>query len=154
VDTWILVSNRSQAKLLSADSAGGDWSVVIGFEHPAGRERSQEVRSDSAPGRMLKSKGEGTRSALEPRTWPKDVEAEHFARLLAEYLDAAVSKHEVEGIVLVAPPQFLGLLQDTVGRQTAKRVRTTIPKDLAMLDPAEIRQRLFDEIFPPPAKDR
>src|SRR5579871_5852085 len=104
---WILVSDASRGVLYSAEKRDDDWSLVKSFEHPEGRELSSEIRPSSPPGRMQKSKGSGARSAVEPHTWPKEADAERFAKLLASYLDEAVGKGEVASIVLVAPPHFL-----------------------------------------------
>src|SRR5207244_3473746 len=97
------------------------------------------------PGRMQQGKGfGGRRTSMEPRTWPKEAEAERFAELLAHYLEDATSTHAFDALVLVAPPHFLGMLQRTLARQTAKHLTATVDKDLAMFDAAEIRQRLIE----------
>jgi protein required for attachment to host cells len=149
VTTWILVSDTSRAKLFSAEKREDDWALVKDFEHPEGREFSQEIRPSSPPGRMQKSKGVGSRSSMEPHTWPKEAEAERFAEFVAHYLDEALAKRAFDALVLVAPPHFLGMLHGTLGKQTAKHLKATVDKDLAMFDFAEIRERLLDVAFPP-----
>jgi protein required for attachment to host cells len=149
VITWILVSDISRAKLFSAENREDDWALVKEFEHPEGREFSKDIRPSSPPGRMQKSKGVGARSAVEPRTWPKEAEAERFAEQLATYLDEALAKRAFEALVLVAPPHFLGMLHGTLGKQTAKHLKATVDKDLAMFDATEIRERLLNVTFPP-----
>jgi protein required for attachment to host cells len=149
VTTWILVSDVSRAVLFSTEKREDDWSLVKSFEYPEGRELSSEIRPSSPPGRMQKSKGSGARSAVEPHTWPKEADAERFAKLLASYLDEAISKGEFAALVLVAPPHFLGMLHGTLAGQTTKHLQATVHKDLVMFDAAEIRQRLIDEVFPP-----
>jgi protein required for attachment to host cells len=149
VTTWILVSDTSRAKLFSAENRADDWALVKDFEHPEGREFSKDIRPSSPPGRMQKSKGVGSRSAVEPHTWPKEAEAERFAEQLAKYLDEALGKRAFDALVLVAPPHFLGMLHGTLGKQTAKHLKATVDKDLAMFDSAEIRERLLDVAFPP-----
>ena len=145
---WILVSDASRGVLYSAEKRDDDWSLVKSFEHPEGRELSSEIRPSSPPGRMQKSKGSGARSAVEPHTWPKEADAERFAKLLASHLDEAVGKGEVASIVLVAPPHFLGILHGALAHQTVKHLQATVHKDLVMFDAAEIRKRLMDDVFP------
>jgi protein required for attachment to host cells len=147
--TWILVSDTSRAVLFSAEKREDDWSLVKSFEHPEGRELSSEIRPSSPPGRMQKSKGSGARSAVEPHTWPKEADAERFAKLLASYLDEAAGKGEFASLVLAAPPHFLGILHGTLAHQTVKHLQATVHNDLVNFDAAEIRQRLIDEVFPP-----
>jgi protein required for attachment to host cells len=145
---WILVSDTSRAKLLSAELREDDWSLVKDFEHPEGRELSKDIVS-SPPGRSHQSKVAGTqRTAMEPHTPAKEVEADRFAQLLANYLEQATAQRQFDYLVLVAPPHFLGKLHGTLGKQAAKHLRSTVDKDLAMLDAAELRRRLLDVVFP------
>ena len=147
---WILVSDASRAALFSAELREDEWSPVQTFDHPEGRESGREIGSTAAPGRMLKSKGPGGRhTALEARTSPKEVEAERFARQLGDYLEDAVARRQFDYLVLVAPPHFLGVLKGCLGPQATKHVRRAVDKDFSMLNAAEIRARLVDEVFPP-----
>jgi protein required for attachment to host cells len=149
MSAWILVSDASRAKLFSAELREDDWSLVQTFEHPEGREPGREIGPTAAPGRMLKSKGPGGRhTALEAHTSPKEAEAERFARQLAGYLEDAVARRQFDYLVLVAPPHFLGVLKGALGRQTTKHVRRAVDKDFSMLDAAEMRERLVDDVFP------
>ena len=81
---------------------------------------------------------------------PKQIEAERFAQRLGGYLEDAMARRQFDDLVLVAPPHFLGVLKGALGRQVAKHVRQAIDKDLSMLAAAEIRERLIDDVFPPP----
>ena len=146
---WILVSDSSRAKLLSAEVREDDWSVVEEFDHPEGRELSREIAPSSPPGRAQQSHATaGGRSSLSQHTSPKEAEAERFAHRLSKYLEEAIAARRFDYLVLVAPPHFLGLLKGTLGRQAAKHLRTTVDKDLSMLKVAELRQRLVDDVFP------
>lgn len=147
--TWILVADTGRAKLFSTELRENEWSLVNEFEHPEGREFSREISPSSPPGRMQQGKtAGGGHTAFEPRTTPKEAEADRFARHLAEYLEKATANRDFDYLVLVAPPHFLGILKGTLGRQAAKQLRTTVDKDLSMLAPAEIRERLLDVVFP------
>jgi protein required for attachment to host cells len=146
---WILVSDAGRGKLFSARRRDDEWTLVREFEHPEGRKPSREIDPSSPPGRMQESRGVGARrSAMEPTTSPKEVELERFAREIAGHLEASCGKDEFQSLVLVAPPHFLGVLHGTLGKSTARRLRTSIDKDLTMLIDEEIRERLLDEVFP------
>jgi len=148
--TWILVSDASRSKLFSAAKREDNWSLIKEFEHPEGRETSSQIRPSSPPGRRQKSDAQGAhRSSMEPHTWPKEAEAERFAKHLTSYLDHAAEKGELDVLVLVAPPHFLGMLHGALAAQTQKHLQTTVDKDLVMFDAAEIRERLLDIAFPP-----
>lgn len=146
---WTVVSNASGARVFSSEVREDDWSLVQAFEHPEGRELSSEISPSGPPGRMHQDSATGgRRTAMQPRTTPKEAEAERFAQHLGKYLDAAVAKRQVDYFVLVAPPHFLGILKEALGRQAAKHLRATVDKDLSTLDAAELRQRLIDTVFP------
>jgi protein required for attachment to host cells len=150
---WILVSDVSKANLYSTELRENEWSLVKAFEHPEGREPSREIEDRSPPGRGQQGGAQsgaqpGRRTSFEPRTWPKEAEAQRFAQQLGDYLEEAVAKRSFDYLVLVAPPHFLGTLKGTLGRQTAKHLRATIDKDLITLNATEVRQRLVDTVFP------
>jgi protein required for attachment to host cells len=145
---WILVSDASRSKLLTTELPEHPWTLVEAFEHPEGREASREIRPSSPPGRMLQSMAKGgRRSAMEPRTTPKEAEVERFAHELCQYLENAASRRQFDVLVLVAPPHFLGILQGALGRQSGKCLRASVNKDLSMFDAAELRKRLGDVVF-------
>jgi protein required for attachment to host cells len=146
---WILVSDASRANLYSAELREDEWSLVKAFEHLEGREMSREIEATSPPGRGQQGRAQGgRRTALEPRTWPKEAEAQRFAQHLSAYLEEAVASRSFDYLVLVAPPHFLGMLKGSLGRQAAKHLRATIDKDLSTLDATDLRRRLVDTVFP------
>lgn len=151
---WILVSDSSRAKLLSAELREDNWTLVEEFEHRESREMNRDIAT-SAPGRSHQSAVAGAqRTAMEPPTTPKQAEAQRFAQQLAGYLEKAIAARKFDYLVLAAPPHFLGTLNQTLGRQAAKQVRATVNKDLSMLDVAELRERLVDAVFPAGAKSQ
>jgi protein required for attachment to host cells len=146
---WTVVSDVSRARIFSTELREDDWSLVEEFEHPEGRELSREISPSGPPGRMQQDSATGgRRTAMQPRTSPKEAWAERFAQHLGKYLDAAIAKRQVDYLVLVAPPHFLGILKGSLGRQAAKHLRATVDKDLSTLDAAELRERLVDTVFP------
>ncbi len=147
--SWILVTDAGRARLFSTELRENAWNLVEEFEHTAGRETSCDIENTSPPGRMQQGDAQGgRRTALEPRTWPKEVEAEHFAQRLVEFLEAAIAKRDYDQLVLVAPPHFLGMLKKKLGQQSAKKLLVSIDKDLSKFPTAEIRERLVDAVFP------
>ncbi len=104
---WILVSDVSRASLFSAEVRENDWSLVQEFEHPEGRELNRDIRPSDAPGRMQQSTATGgRRTAMQPHTSPKEVEAERFVQQLGNHLEEALAKREFDYLVLVAPRTF------------------------------------------------
>ena len=146
---WILVGDTGHAQLFSAELREDAWTLVEKFENPAGCERSREISDDGPPGRAKQSAAPGApHAALEPRTSPKEAEAERFAQQLSTFFEEAIAKRRYDSLVLVAPPHFLGQLKKSLGRQAAKHLRATVDKDLSALDGVAARERLVDEVFP------
>ena len=124
MNTWILVTDASRARLFEAGLREVGWSLLEEFAHPEGRELSREIRPSSPPGRMQQNKSPGgRRTSVEPRTTPKEAETERFAQHLADRLDEATREHKLDNLVLVASPHFLGILKGKLDRQTAKHLR-------------------------------
>jgi protein required for attachment to host cells len=146
---WILIADSSRANLFTTELPEQSWALLEKFEHPEGGEPSREIEVSSPPGRMLQNKSlGGRRSAMEPRTTPKEAEAQRFAARLADYLETAIANRRFDDLVLVAPPHFLGVLHGALGAQAGKRLRATIDKDLSMLEASDVRQRLLTTVFP------
>jgi protein required for attachment to host cells len=146
---WILVADSSRAKLFTTELPEQPWTLLEAIDHPQGREPSREISPSSPPGRMLQNKSlGGRRSAMEPRTTPKEAESQRFAQALSNRLEAATAKRSFDDLVLVAPPHFLGVLHGALGPQAAKCLRATVDKDLSTLDAADVRERLLDVVFP------
>ena len=143
--TWILVADSSKARLFGTDSPTGAISEIDTFEHPAGRAHVRDLTTD-LPGRAFDSGGQG-RHAMEREVDPKAHEARVFAKTLAVRLDAAHARGELKHLVLVAPPDFLGLLRDALSTETRRVVELTLDKHLVKLDAADIRARLPDRLY-------
>lgn len=135
--TWILLSNASRARLLARQDTARSVSVIEELIHPASREKGMDLVSDR-PGRVQQSAGTHERSAMEPPTPPKEVEAERFARALAERLERGLNEHAFSRLVLVAPPHFLGLLRQQLGKEVAKCLVMSLDKDYTLVDLREL----------------
>ena len=154
--TWILVCDASRAHFYRED-AKGRYTPLESLDHVDSRARRQDLMAD-APGRKPNgnpggvsggggpgANGGGTymgRPGAAPDTDPKEVEAQKFARELAGRLEQALNQHDYDALVLVAPPQFLGLLKSTVSTQVAKHVVDTVDKDLSWLEAPQLKERL------------
>lgn len=146
---WILVSDTAKARLFSTELPEQPWTLVTEFEHPEGREPSREIRPSSPPGRMQSAALGGRRTAVEPRTTPKEAESERFAKTLADYLQSAIARRQFDHVTVVAAPHFLGVLLNTLTDQVKKNLKTTVDKDLAALDARELQKRLGETVFSP-----
>ena len=150
--TWIFVADASRARIYAWRDAKIALHPLQEFFHPQSRLANHELVSDR-PGRVQQgtppSRGnssagpnKGNRSAMEPPTSPKTVEHEHFAHELAAVLYKGLVTHAYQRLVMVAAPQFLGLLRQVVSDQVTKQVVASLDKDYTSLTTAELEQRL------------
>jgi protein required for attachment to host cells len=142
---WVVVGNRTIARLLEAATPVAELLEVEVLVHPEGRLSARELKTDQ-PGRAFDSKGSG-RHALQSEVEPQRQEALEFARRIAARLESARVHREVERIILIAAPEFLGLLRDVLTAHVRKMVIAEHSLDLASESAAEIRRRLPDRLY-------
>lgn len=142
--TWILIANASQAKLYANVGPKKGLSLVKDLKHPESREKAADLVSDR-PGQMH-SPGVGQR-ASQPKTDPKTNEARHFAQELARELNHGRASNQVERLILVAPPAFMGLLNEKLDGPTAHLVSDRFEKDYTKSSEKELAGRLASCIF-------
>jgi protein required for attachment to host cells len=120
------------------------------LEHPEGRLKSQSMDADR-PGRSFESAGM-KRHAMSREVDPKNQEAIAFARRVTNRLESARRQGEVDRLILVAAPEFLGLLRDNLTSELRRMIEKELSLDLVQMTPREIRAHLPDTFFNMPAK--
>ncbi|MDC0741133.1 host attachment protein [Polyangium mundeleinium] len=140
--TFVLVADASRARLFRQGlEENAPLELVEEFEHPESRAMARDLMADK-PGRTFWKRGQ---SAPDYRTDPKDVEAEKFARSLADRLAALYDTQAFHKLVLAAPPKFLGLLRSMLAAHTnhvAEAVVASHEKDYTQLDVRTIAERI------------
>ena len=124
----ILVADQAEAIFYDSPSLEAAPREVAHISDPTAHLHDRDLMSDR-PGRSYESVG-GARHAIERENDPRHREAVRFARRIARRLDDARRKDEFEELVVIAGPQFLGLLRPEFSRLTRARVAHEIPKDL------------------------
>jgi len=144
-DLWILVANAAEAKILAGfkaklinGSENGDGLVEIEhFKHPASRQKSADLSSDkpgnfsgSAHGTMVESSDQ------------KAIEAEAFAKtLIVKLEDGQLNKHYNE-LIVVASPNFHGVLNKHWPETVKKCIVCQIEKDYTQVLPRQLVSHL------------
>ena len=146
---WVLVCNASRGRIFEILEPAADWKQIDVFAHGESRQHVEEIVSDRA-GSKSSLGGSSHHGALAPSTDPKDVEKAHFSHSLARSLDHAMRDNRFKAWVLVAPPQFLGLLRAELTPELKKHLITSVDKDLTHLTLGELSERLRDEALLPP----
>jgi protein required for attachment to host cells len=145
---WIVVADSSAARIFRADEPDGALTELESIAHPEGRMLARELTSD-LPGRAFDSAGQG-RHIVENQVGPRQQAAIDFANFLSKRLDKARVQHEAERLVLVAPPDFLGLMRKALTIATHRMVVLELDHNFVKLPPKELRERLPERLFEAP----
>jgi protein required for attachment to host cells len=143
--TWVLVADSSAARIFDAPSPTGALEEIASYAHAEGRMHERDMRTDE-PGVTHDSAGYA-KHGMEPKVKPKEQEAIGFARFLADRLESARSKSEIDRIILVAPPEFLGHLRNVLDDDARKIVDGEYNLNLVKLRPDEIRKHLPEKLY-------
>lgn len=142
--TWILVANASQARLYANEGPKKGLRVIKELSHPESREKGSELASDRAGHMQSSGNGHGAR---QPRTDPKTHAARQFAQELARELNQGRGRQQYARLILVAPPAFMGLVNEKLDAQTASLVSDRFEKDYTKAGEKELAGHLESCIF-------
>jgi protein required for attachment to host cells len=153
---WILVADASRATLFREPEHAKHYALIGTYDHEASRAHVRDLVSDAfgrKPGGMSAAVHVGSitnavhgRPGAAPTTDAKQVESDKFARELCDVLSQGLDQHAYDGLVLVAPPRFLGQLRSTMSHEVAKHVEASIDKDLSKLTPREAELRMREAL--------
>ena len=144
--TWILVAHQAGARIFENRGTGKGLELVEQLEHPQGRQRDGEIDSDR-PGRSFrKNSSDPRRAAMSRSEGPHEHAVAGFARDLAQRLQQGRVEDRFQRLVLVAPPQFLGLLRSALDAPTEQLVIGSLDKDLARAEEAELIEHIGEII--------
>lgn len=137
--TWILVSNASEARIFFRNGIRNELTLVKELTHPESRMKNAELSSDRAG--YMKGVGNG-HGSKNPQSEPKQNEAQFFAQQLAHELNQGRCSQQFENLVLIAPPAFMGLLNEKMDEQTGKLVGSRLNKDYTQITAKELVDQL------------
>lgn len=142
--TWLLVANASCARLFETQDRPRSLQLVQEYQHPASREKGEDLASDR-PGHIQTDIAGGeaaSHSSFAEPTSPKDYEHERFAMELAKVLEEGRTHNRFDSLMLVASPQFHGLLNKQMNDHLTKMVSTHLSKDYTRLGEQELLHKL------------
>jgi protein required for attachment to host cells len=155
---WVVVADEAIARFLHRPKADAELRPLEEMTDPAAHADGAELRSDAvgrraggAPvaqqsnARPLRDAAGATASAGEGA---QHLQAQAFARRVAQRLAEAQQQHSFDELRVVAAPRFLGLLRKAFSPQVASLVTDEINKDLVHASNREIT----DQLVPPGAR--
>jgi protein required for attachment to host cells len=141
---WILVCDLASARLFEVRGNGPSWHVVAAVSHDESRRTAAALEADTS-GSASSEKAHVDPNAVAPAS-SSDVEAEHFARYLAEMLDDAMRSARLHRWVLVAAPHFVKLIRNELSPQLTQHLIATVDQDMSHLYVRELADRLRDTV--------
>lgn len=130
---WVLAADASRARVLQV-AGRSKLSEVASLDNPEGRMHDRDLSSDAHP-RFRAGYAPGSD---QQETSAVDHATEMFAKRIGEYLEKARTDHRYDELVVIAPPQLLGVLRKEYGKEVGKLVAGELPKDLSMLSRHEL----------------
>jgi protein required for attachment to host cells len=142
--TWILVSNASSGRIFKNTGPNKGLEMVREFDHPQSREKNANLVTDRPGHNQGHGNGHGS---YVPATTPKEHEADVFALELARELDSGRVENQYSRLVLVAPPAFLGQLNQRLNEPVKALVSDKFEKDYTRATNRELAQHLASCVF-------
>jgi protein required for attachment to host cells len=139
-DTYIVVANRSQARIFKYMGLKSGLELLEKFNHPTSRLHNRDLVSDR-PGRSS-DRSRVARHALSSEVDPHDEQAVEFAREIAEKLRVARGRNEYSRLMLVAEAGFLGKLKQALDAGTMGCLVATLDRDFHQKSSSELSRHL------------
>ncbi|MEW5891105.1 MAG: host attachment protein [Pseudomonadota bacterium] len=139
--TWIVVANASCARVYANHGPKKGLTLIKELEHPESRQKGMDLVTDRAG---VASVGHGTRQA---QVDPKTHEARTFAHELARELYQGRVTAKYDRAILVAPPSFMGLINEKLDNPTAQMVSDRFEKDYTKYNERELAGQLQSCIY-------
>ena len=120
---WVVVADEAIARILSWPERGDELVPVEELTDPAAHAKGSELRQDAYGRRSGGGGTDGGGQQRGPSTATssagldeRHLEAESFARRVAQYLADALQQGRYDELRIVAAPRFLGLLRKVIGK--------------------------------------
>ncbi|WP_136254802.1 host attachment protein [Onishia niordana] len=138
--TYILVADAARARIFTRDALRlVEHDSLL---HAEGRLHEGDLVTDNG-GEVHESSTMATRSSGGENVATQH-ETERFAKEVAERLYRSRVENDLEKLILVAPPRFLGQLRDKLDGPTANLVIHSLAKDLSKASLETIQQAVSD----------
>ena len=144
---WIVTANASCAHFFSQSAASAPLEKVGDLGNDKSSLQTADTESDRlgqhAASKSVHNVGAPTQpSGYQPHQTPAEHNAEIFARSVCQYLLDGYQDGRFEKLVLIASPEFLGVLRALIDKPLSKIVVTEINKDYTRCGPKELLEHI------------
>lgn len=136
----IVVAESSRVRIFEQEKLRAPLIEISDFSNSAARLHERELGAD-IPGRGFSCKG-GNKHCYEPPTTLKEQEAINFSKQICGHIERVCATHQFLELILIAPPDFLGLIRKNLAESTKKLVTHEINKNLVREDLKTILQHI------------
>lgn len=141
--TWFLVADGARANIFVNEGRGTGLRPAFEQEFVAPTRNPDRAAGSDKPGRSFDRFGAG-RHAMEVEEDWRSHQRRLFAKALNEELERHAQDNAYDDLVVVAPPKFLGLLRDAMGKNVERRLKAEVGKDLTHIEPQHLPEHLSD----------
>jgi len=126
---WLLVANGSQATIYKYLAEGQMLEEIGGNGNGTRRYKDEDLVTDR-PGVMSAGGSDmHGQSAMEPSVSPTEKAKHDFAKQVIDEVENARCKDLLSSLDIIAAPEMLGLLRDSMNKNLLKIVDKTMSKD-------------------------
>lgn len=141
---WIVVANSSRAYIYEAPSRN-TLKQILNWEHPSSRMKTEQLVTDFPAHQRGPLQGH---SSDTERANPKHNEVMHFVKQLTDFIEKGRARSQFTHLVLIMPPEFLGLALKHLSTSSRDLIRSSIHKDYTQLDAPELRTIVYPQLEP------
>jgi protein required for attachment to host cells len=155
---WVLVADSEQAYFFTRTSEQrllpmprGKMRVINEHAHKLKNinedmklERTKTDYANQFEGRTHDRMGQGSHR-LAPHTSVHEYEEYEFIKSVAKHINEADLKNKFDSLIIVAPPETLGILRKELSGQVTDKISATVKKGLAHMvenNPSYVEQHL------------
>lgn len=139
---WYLILNSNRARILRglpAEHEPDEAELSLQSRHRHLRGHLQD-----RPTRTFSIGSPGRRSGVEPAADPVREDTLRFLRDVKEFLGTEQKAHAFDGLVVVAPPETLGLWREDLGEPLSSAIRAELARNLMRQSAHELVETLRD----------
>jgi protein required for attachment to host cells len=141
--TWVVVAHQTGARILEHRSGfGRNLTLLREIANPDGRKKNAELNADR-PGTSA-TRGQAGGRAMHQEHSAHDHVVEKFVHEIAAALHHDRAASLFDALILVAEPGVLGSLRAALDPATARKVVSSVTKDLASFAPRDIAGHIAD----------
>jgi protein required for attachment to host cells len=144
---WIVVANAGRARFFSQPKDGAALEEMDDLVHTAARLRTSDTETDdlgrrSASGSRHGSGAPNAPNGYEPHQTPAEHQSEVFAKTVVGRLAEGRRANRFGKLIVVASPEFLGLLRKEMDAPLAAAVSLEVDKDYTHSNASQLREQI------------